>query len=150
MISLFRTVTGVGSMPLHTPQVLDAGPRGGAAGEVLSALSSKKQLHFFKGDGEELGTYTAFDIKREAQNVGMVQLWNQSNDMLLTSVDKREAVIVMDTETGQCKSELSLRRQQANWNLRVDSITPMQKFEQYKANQSYQIYGLGDDGRVLG
>jgi len=79
----------------------------------------------------------------------MVQTWNQCNEMLLTSLDKRDAMLVMDTEVGATKSELSLRRQQKNWNMTVDSITPMQKFEQYKAAQEYQLFGLGDAGKTV-
>ena len=81
--------------------------------------------------------------------MGMVQTWNQCNDMLLTSVDKRNAVLLMDTETGAMKSELSVKRQQRNWGLQVDSITPMQKFEQYKSTQEYQLYGIGDNGTTV-
>lgn len=79
----------------------------------------------------------------------MVQTWNQCNDMLLTSGTKRESILLMDTETGATKSELSIRRQQKNWNLHVDSITPMQKFEQYKSTQEYGLYGLGDEGHTV-
>ena len=72
--------------------------------------------------------------------------------------DKPQSVLLMDTETGSTMSELSicrrapksvfrglstatdssvfgLVRQQKNWKLNVDSITPMQKFEQYKQSQ---------------
>lgn len=135
-----------------TPQQLDAGPRGGAQ-EVLSALSTgaKKKLCFFKGDAEgtPIGSHTVFDFNGEEQGVGMVQTWNQCNEMLLTSLDKQDAVLVMDTERGATKSELNLRRQQKNWNMTVDSITPMQKFEQYKPSQEYQVFGLGDAGKTV-
>jgi len=136
-----------------SPQILDAGPRGGAGTEVMSALSTggKKKLHFFKGDeaGTAIGSHTVFDFTGEAQSVGMVQTWNQCNEMLLTSTDKRSAVLLMDTETGATKAELAVKRQQKNWSLNVDSITPMQKFEQYKSAQEYQLYGLGDDGHTV-
>ena len=56
---------------------------------------------------------------------------------------------MMDTETGATMSELSLRRQQKNWNLSVDSITPMMKFEQYKASTEVQLFGLGDGGKTV-
>ena len=29
------------------------------------------------------------------------QTWNQCNDMLLTSLDKKQSVLLMDTETGE-------------------------------------------------
>lgn len=90
-----------------------------------------------------------YDFRGEQQNVGMVQTWNQCAQMLLTSADKRESVLLMDTETGSALSELSLRRQQKNWKLSVDSITPMQKFEQYKTSQEYNLFGLGDDGKTV-
>ena len=79
----------------------------------------------------------------------MVQTWNQCNDMLLTSMDKPTSVLLMDTETGATKSELSLRRQRASWNLKVDSITPQQKFEQYRQTNEYQMFGLGDGGQTV-
>jgi len=138
---------------MNTPQILDAGPRGGANTDVMSALSTgtKKTLCFFKGDegGTPIGSHTVFDFNGEAQSVGMVQTWNQCNEMLLTSTDKRTAVLLMDTETGATKSELSVRRQQKNWNLSIDSITPMQKFEQYKSSQQYELFGLGDNGQTV-
>lgn len=136
-----------------TPQILDAGPRGGANTDIMSALSTgaKKKLCFFKGDegGTPIGAHTVFDFTGEAQSVGMVQTWNQCNEMLLTSSDKRTAVLLMDTETGATKSELSIRRQQKNWNLSIDSIAPMQKFEQYKSSQQYELFGLGDNGKTV-
>ena len=52
--------------------------------------------------------------------------------VLLTTEDNKESILVMDTETGAAVNELSLRRQQKNWKLSVDSITPMMKFEQYR------------------
>jgi hypothetical protein len=80
----------------------------------MSALSTgaKKKLCFFKGDegGTPIGAHTVFDFTGEAQSVGMVQTWNQCNEMLLTSSDKRTAVLLMDTETGATKSELSVSR----------------------------------------
>ncbi|KAL1519985.1 hypothetical protein AB1Y20_023467 [Prymnesium parvum] len=136
-----------------TPQVLDAGPRGGAASEVMSALSTggKKKLCFFKGDAEgtAIGAHTVHDFMGNEQSVGMVQTWNQCNDMLLTSMDKRGAIILMDTETGATKSELNLKRQQKNWGLEVDSITPMDKFGQYEHSDKYCLYGLGDSGKTV-
>eukprot|EP00966_Prymnesium_polylepis_P279706 6461956-Prymnesium_polylepis.1 len=140
-------------MSFGTPQILDAGPRGGAMTDIMSALSTggKKKLCFFKGDdeGTAIGSHTVYDFGGEAQSVGMVQTWNQCNEMLLTSMDKPSAVLLMDTETGATKSELSVKRQQKNWTLQVDSITPMQKFEQYKSTLEYQLYGLGDDGHTV-
>lgn len=139
---------------MQSPQILDAGPRGGAGLESMAALSqgSKKTISFFKGDdgGTPIGSHKVFDFDGEEQAVGMVQTWNQCNDMLLTSMDKPTSVLLMDTETGATKSELSLRRQRANWNLKVDSITPQQKFEQYKAQPNeYQMFGLGDGGQTV-
>ena len=119
----------------------------------MSALSTgaKKKICFFKGDeeGTHIGSHTVFDFLGQEQSVGMVQTWNQCNEMLLTSLDKKDAVLVMDTERGATKSELNLRRQQKNWNMTVDSITPMQKFEQYKPSQEYQVFGLGDNGKTV-
>ena len=119
----------------------------------LEQLSTGKKgkLHFFKGDdnGTLIGSHNVFDFDGTAQNVGMVQTWNQCEQMLLTSVDKAENVLLMDTETGAALSELSLRRQQKNWKLSVDSITPMQKFEQYKASKEFNLFGLGDDGKTV-
>ena len=104
---------------MQSPQILDAGPRGGAGLESMAALSqgSKKTISFFKGDdgGTPIGSHKVFDFDGEEQAVGMVQTWNQCNDMLLTSMDKPTSVLLMDTETGATKSELSLRRQRANW-----------------------------------
>jgi hypothetical protein len=136
-----------------SPQILDAGPRGGANLENMAALSqgSKKTISFFKGDagGTPIGTHKVFDFDGEQQSVGMVQTWNQCNDMLLTSLDKRQSVMLMDTETGATKAELSLRRQQKNWKLDIESITPQQKFEQYKQNSEYHLFGLGDRGTTV-
>ena len=138
---------------MQSPQILDAGPRGGAGLESMAALSqgSKKTISFFKGDdgGTPIGSHKVFDFDGEEQAVGMVQTWNQCNDMLLTSMDKPTSVLLMDTETGATKSELSLRRQRANWNLKVDSITPQQKFEQYRQTNEYQMFGLGDGGQTV-
>ena len=137
-------------------QILDAGPRGSADLEIMSALSTgkKNKLCFFKHDHQNnttasIGEHTVFDLQGAPQNVGMVQTWNQCNEMLLTSHDKKEALILMDTERGAVKSELSIKRQQKNWKLRIDSITPMQKFEQYKQSQQYQLFGLGDEGHTV-
>merc|ERR1712137_1341768 len=79
----------------------------------------------------------------------MVQTWNQANEMLLTSQSKRQSVILMDTETGTTKSELSLRRGRRGCDLNVESITPMQKFEQYKPSQEYKLFGIGDEGKTV-
>uniref|UniRef100_A0A7S4BL01 Vacuolar import/degradation Vid27 C-terminal domain-containing protein n=1 Tax=Chrysotila carterae TaxID=13221 RepID=A0A7S4BL01_CHRCT len=57
--------------------------------------------------------------------------------------------MLFETETGQTKAELSLRRERRNWDLRVDSITPMQKFEQYKQSQEFQLFGIGDNGKTV-
>lgn len=136
-----------------SPQILDAGPRGAANLENMAALSqgSRKTISFFKGDagGTPIGSHMVFDFNGEQQSVGMVQTWNQCNDMLLTSLDKRQSVLLMDTETGATKSELSLRRQQKNWNLDIESITPQQKFEQYRQTNQYTLFGLGDGGHTV-
>ena len=79
----------------------------------------------------------------------MVQTWNQCQEMLLTSKDKGESILLMETETGQTKSELALRRERAGWKLQVDSVTPMQKFEQYRQSKEYQLFGIGDDGHTV-
>ena len=99
--------------------------------------------------GAPIGSHTVYDFRGEAQSVGTVQTWNQCNEMLLTSQDKPQAVLLMDTETGATKSELSLRRQQKNWKLQVDSITPMMKFEQYRPTAELSLFGLGDDGKTV-
>jgi len=139
--------------PIFSPQILDAGPRGGANLENMAALSqgSKKTISFFKGDdgGTPIGTHKVFDFNGEQQTVGTVQTWNQCNDMLLTSLDKLQSVMLMDTETGATKSELSLRRQNKNWNLNINSITPQQKFSQYQQSDEYQVFGLGDNGTTV-
>merc|ERR1719261_40268 len=136
-----------------TPQSLDAGPRGAADLEVMSALSTgkKSKLCFFKGDeaGTPIGAHTVCDFEGHAQSVGMVQTWNQCQEMLLTSKDKGESILLMETETGQTKSELALRRERAGWKLQVDSVTPMQKFEQYRQSKEYQLFGIGDDGHTV-
>ena len=67
--------------------------------------------------------------------------------MLLTSDDNPNSIIVMDTEVGATKAELTMRRQQKNWKLQVDSILPQQKFEQYKSTKEFSLYGLGDGGK---
>ena len=132
-------------------QTLDAGPRGAANLEAMSALSTGKkgQLSFFKGDDNHIGSHTVYDFHGEQQDVGMVQTWNQCEQMLLTTANKAQNVIVMDTETGATMSELSLRRQQKNWNLSVDSITPMMKFEQYRPTAELGLFGLGDGGKTV-
>jgi hypothetical protein len=138
--------------PIST-QILDAGPRGAANLENMAVLSqgSKKTISFFKGDacGTPISTHKVFDLDGQQQSVGMVQTWNQCSDMLLTSLDKRQSVLLMDTETGATKSELSLRRQQNNWKLDVESITPQQKFEQYRKTNEYSLFGLGDKGTTV-
>ena len=146
-----RYTLGPYSVGMSERQTLDCGPRGGAGTEVLSALSAskKKSITFFKGDDTRIGEHTVFDFDGEAQSVGMVQTWNQCNELLLTSQDKSHSILLMDTETGATKSELSMRRERKNWKLEVDSITPMQKFEQYKQSQGFQIFGLGDDGKTV-
>ena len=119
----------------------------------MSALSTggKKKLCFFKGDAEgtAIGSHTVFDFVGEEQSVGMVQTWNQCNEMILTSMDKRDAMLIMDTERGATKAELNLRRQQKNWKLQGDSILPQQKFEQYKSTKEFSLYGLGDGGKTV-
>jgi len=119
----------------------------------MSALSTGKRgtIQFFKGDegGTPIGGHTVFDFSGAQQSIGMVQTWNQCEQMLLTSMDKASSVLLMDTETGSTMSELALRRQQKNWNLSIDSITPMQKFEQYKQAQEYNLFGLGDGGKTV-
>lgn len=136
-----------------SPQILDAGPCGAANLENMAALSqgTKKTISFFKGDdgGTPIGSHTVFDFEGNEQAVGMVQTWNQCGDMLLTSLDKRQSVLLMDTETGATKSELSLRREQKNWKLDIESITPQQKFGQYRQTNEYSVYGLGDRGTTV-
>lgn len=121
--------------------------------EVLSALSTgkKKKVMFFKGDaaGTPIGAHTVCDFNGEAQSVGMVQTWNQCQEMLLTSQDKGSSILLMDTETGQTKSELSVRREQASCHLQVESVAPMQKFEQYRQSREYALFGVGDDGHTI-
>ena len=121
--------------------------------EAMCALSTGKKgtLAFFKGDegGTAIGSHKGFDFQGTQQHVGMVQTWNQCEQMLLTSEDKPHSVLLMDTETGASLSELSLRRQQKNWNLSVESITPMMKFEQYKQANEYNLFGLGDGGKTV-
>uniref|UniRef100_A0A7S2MCB8 Vacuolar import/degradation Vid27 C-terminal domain-containing protein n=1 Tax=Haptolina brevifila TaxID=156173 RepID=A0A7S2MCB8_9EUKA len=134
-------------------QILDAGPRGGANLEAMSALSTGKKgtICFFKGDenGTAIGSHKVHDFNGVQQNVGMVQTWNQSEKMLMTTEDKRTALLMMDTEVGSVLSELSLKRQQKNWNLTIDSVTPMQKFEQYKQSNTFNLFGLGDEGKTV-
>jgi len=134
-------------------QVLDAGPRGAANLEAMSALSTGKKgkIQFFKGDeaGTAIGSHTVHDFHGDTMNVGMVQTWNQCSQMLMTTADKRESVLVMDTETGAAVNELSLRRQQKNWKLPVESITPMMKFEQYRPTNELCLFGLGDGGKTV-
>jgi len=43
----------------------------------------------------------------------------------------------------------SLRRERKNWGMTVDSIAPMQKFEQYGRSDEIHLYGLGDNGRTV-
>jgi len=142
-------------MSRSTPhrQVLDAGPRGGSNMEAMSVLSTGKKgtVSFFKGDenGTAIGSHNVFDFSGAQQNVGMVQTWNQCEQMLLTTEDKAESLLLMDTEKGAVLNELSLRRQQKNWKLTIDSVTPMQKFEQYKQSQMLNLFGLGDEGKTV-
>lgn len=151
-----RLILGRRAMEGSTPsrvQILDAGPRGAANLEAMSALSTGKRgkLCFFKGDegGTPIGSHTVFDFSGHQQNVGMVQTWNQCQQMVLTTEDKPESLLLMDTETGSTLSELEMRRQQRNWKLSIDSVTPMQKFEQYKATNEYSLFGLGDGGKTV-
>ena len=136
-----------------TPQRLDAGPRGAAGLEAMAALSTggKQKISFFKGDdaGTHIGSHTVHDFSGAAQSVGVVQTWNQCHEMLLTSDDNPNSIIVMDTEVGATKAELTMRRQQKNWKLQVDSILPQQKFEQYKSTKEFSLYGLGDGGKTV-
>jgi len=142
-------------MSRSTPhrQVLDAGPRGGSNMEAMSVLSTGKKgtVSFFKGDenGTAIGSHNVFDFSGAQQNVGMVQTWNQCEQMLLTTEDKAESLLLMDTEKGAVLNELSLRRQQKNWKLTIDSVTPMQKFEQYKQSHMLNLFGLGDEGKTV-
>ncbi len=144
---------GASSTTPTNQQTIDAGPRGAANLEVMCALSTGKKntLKFFKGDDDAtpIGEHTIYDFAGEKQDVGMVQTWNQCKEMLLTTHDKPDSILLMDTELGAIKSELSVRRQQKNWKLNIESITPMQKFEQYRPNQEYQLFGLGDGGRTV-
>lgn len=136
---------------MWSPQVLDAGPRGAANLEAMAVLSTgkKQKVCFFKGDDTPIGSHTVYDFDGEAQDVGMVQTWNQCEQMLLTSQNKPHSILLMDTEKGQCMSELSMRRQQRGWNLQVESITPMMKFDQYKSSNEYQLFGVGDEGHTV-
>lgn len=141
---------------LSTPvrqQMLDAGPRGGADLEAMSALSTggKGKIQFYKGDAEgtPIGSHDVFDFNGTKQSVGMVQTWNQCSQMLLTTMDKPESLLVMDTEMGKVHAELDLKRQQKNWKMSVDSVTPMQKFEQYKPTQELMLFGIGDGGKTV-
>jgi len=133
--------------------MLDAGPRGASNLEAMSALSTGKKgkLQFFKGDesGTAIGSHTVYDLAGVQQTVGMVQTWNQCHQMLMTTEDKADTVLVMDTETGANLNELSLRRQQKNWKLNVESITPMMKFEQYRPTSELGLFGLGDGGQTV-
>jgi len=117
---------------------------------VLST-GKKGTVSFFKGDenGTAIGSHNVFDFSGAQQNVGMVQTWNQCEQMLLTTEDKAESLLLMDTEKGAVLNELSLRRQQKNWKLTIDSVTPMQKFEQYKQSQMLNLFGLGDEGKTV-
>ena len=64
------------STPAKTQQqqILDAGPRGAANMEAMSALSTGKKgtISFFKGDesGTAIGSHTVYDFLGEKQNVG--------------------------------------------------------------------------------
>jgi len=130
---------------------LDGGPRGTSGSEIMSALGSsrKQRIFFFTGDDKEIGSHAVKDIMGDAQSVDSVVAWSQCREMLLTSADKRQSVLVMDTERGVTKSELSLRRERKNWNMTVDSIAPMQKWEQYNRSDEIHLYGLGDNGRTV-
>uniref|UniRef100_A0A7S4BL20 Vacuolar import/degradation Vid27 C-terminal domain-containing protein n=1 Tax=Chrysotila carterae TaxID=13221 RepID=A0A7S4BL20_CHRCT len=139
---------------MQSPQVLDAGPRGASNLEAMSVLSTGKKgkICFFKGDdaGTSLGSHDVFGLDgKVVKDVGMVQTWNQCEQMLLTSNSNPHSIMLFETETGQTKAELSLRRERRNWDLRVDSITPMQKFEQYKQSQEFQLFGIGDNGKTV-
>lgn len=142
--------------PMATPvrqQTLDAGPRGGANLEAMSALSTgtKGKIQFYKGDadGTPIGSHNVYDIKGNKQSVGMVQTWNQCTNMIMTSLDKPESLLVMDTEKGAVHAELDIKRQQRNWKMSIDSVTPMQKFEQYRPTQEIMLFGLGDGGQTV-
>lgn len=141
------------STPARNTQTLDAGPRGASNLEAMSALSTGKKgtISFFKADegGTAIGSHTVYDFGGAKQSVGMVQTWNQCEKMLLTTEDNKESILVMDTETGAAVNELSLRRQQKNWKLSVDSITPMMKFEQYRQTPELSLFGLGDGGKTV-
>merc|ERR1712137_1485858 len=91
------------------PRLADEAPLAYAAQLAEDAASSQdmentKQEHseqevsFFKGDeaGTPIGAHKVFDFNGENQDVGMVQTWNQANEMLLTSQSKRQSVILMD------------------------------------------------------
>ncbi|KAJ1624103.1 hypothetical protein T492DRAFT_277362 [Pavlovales sp. CCMP2436] len=123
---------------------LDGGPRGTSGSEIMSALGSsrKQRIFFFTGDDKEIGSHAVKDIMGDAQSVDSVVAWSQCREMLLTSADKRQSVLVMDTERGVTKSELSLRRERKNWNMTVDSIAPMQKWEQYNRSDEIHLYAV--------
>ena len=58
-------------------------------------------------------------------------------------------ILTIRFQPGATKSELSLRRNQKNWKLTINSITPQQKFEQYKQSAQYKVFGLGDGGATV-
>lgn len=83
--------------------------------EILSALGSsqKKRLFFFADEDKAVGSHAVTDLAGVAQSVDSVQTWDRCSTMLLTSADKREAVLLMDTETGTTTSELVRARAHA-------------------------------------
>lgn len=74
----------------------------------MSALGSarKQRIFFFTGEDQAIGSHAVKDLLGEAQSVDSVVSWSQCREMLLTSADKRQSVLVMDTERGVTKSEL--------------------------------------------
>jgi hypothetical protein len=90
----------------RTPSPLAS--RAARSSEIMSALGSarKQRLFFFTGDDRAIGSHAVRDMAGDAQSVDSVVAWSQCREMLLTSADKRQSVLVMDTERGVTKSEL--------------------------------------------
>jgi len=87
----------------------------------MSALGSsrKQRLYFFTGDDQAIGSHAVRDMSGVDQSVDSVVAWSQCREMLLTSADKRQAVLVMDTERGVTKSELVRTRPRARARART-------------------------------
>jgi len=59
-------------------------------------------VSFFKGDeaGTPIGAHKVFDFNGENQDVGMVQTWNQANEMLLTSQVSMQHCLIYAAQFG--------------------------------------------------